>query len=121
VEETLRRELERAVDPGAVIGQAGIDGSSRICVETVRTFCAVYGAQAGNLALTALAVGGVYVAGGIAPRFLSRIQEGGFMAAFHHKGRYSHLMDAIPVKLVLNPKASLIGAAQAARELAAGD
>ena len=68
-------------------------------------FVSIYGAEAGNLALKTLAVGGVVVAGGIAPRILDWMTAGSFMTAFKDKGRLSPLMDAIPVQVALNPKA----------------
>jgi glucokinase len=77
----------------------------------------VYGAEAGNLALKAMAVGGVYVAGGIAPRILPRLTGGGFIASFRDKGRLTVLMDAMPVRVALNPRAPLLGAAQVASTL----
>jgi glucokinase len=77
----------------------------------------VYGAEAGNLALKAMAVGGVYVGGGIAPRILPRLTDGAFVAAFRDKGRLAALMDAMPVRVALNPRAPLLGAAQVASTL----
>jgi len=77
----------------------------------------VYGAEAGNLALKALAVGGVIVAGGIAPRILPALRAGSFVAAFRDKGRLSSLMETIPVFVALNPKTALLGAARVAASL----
>jgi glucokinase len=80
-------------------------------------FVAVYGAYAGNLALTGLTRGGVYVAGGIAPRIIDKLKEGGLMKAFRDKGRFSALMDEIPVHVVMNPAAGLLGAVHQARRM----
>jgi glucokinase len=66
-------------------------------------------------------VGGVYVAGGIAPKILPRLQESSFMAAFRNKGRMSELMKSIPVKVVLDPAAGLLGAALEACQIAASE
>ena len=82
-------------------------------------FVRLYGAEAGNLALKFLATGGVYVAGGIAPRILARLRSGPFMEGFLAKGRHSGLLQAIAVKVVLEPKTALFGAARRAEALAA--
>jgi glucokinase len=74
-------------------------------------FASILGAEAGNLALKVMALGGVYLAGGIPPRILPALQSGIFMEAFKRKGRMSRLMDEIPVHVILNPKAALRGAA----------
>lgn len=106
--------LERiaAGDPGSVIGESG---DCPVCTEAVDLFVDLYGAQAGNLALAVLAVGGVYVGGGIVVKLLPRIRRGGFLEAFTRKGRYEDMMEDIPVRIILEPKASLLGAAHAAR------
>jgi glucokinase len=88
-----------------------------LCVKVVEMFVSIYGAEAGNLALKTLAVGGVVVAGGIAPRIIESMAAGGFMTAFKDKGRLSPLMDTIPVQVALNPKAPLLGAAEVACQL----
>jgi glucokinase len=80
-------------------------------------FVSIYGAEAGNLALKVMAVGGVIVAGGIAPRIVPMLRAGGFVAAFRDKGRLTPLMDTIPVRVALNPRAPLLGAARVAAEL----
>jgi glucokinase len=107
-------------DPAAAIGTAGVSGTCPTAVEAVDLFLHLYGAQAGNLALTVMAVGGVYVGGGIAPKLLSRMTaNGGFVAAFTAKGRYAPLMADIPVWVILDPKTARLGAAEAARALLA--
>jgi glucokinase len=114
----VRARLERAdADPSAVVGEAGVAGTCPTCVEAVEFFVAVYGAQAGNLALTVMATGGVYVGGGIVTKMLPRMTTGAFMRAFVAKGRYEDFMAAIPVHIILEPKTALLGAAQAAAEL----
>jgi glucokinase len=80
-------------------------------------FVSVYGAEAGNLALKALALGGVLVAGGIAPRIVPLLQGGGFLAGFRDKGRLAPLMETIPVQVAMNPRAPLLGAARVAGDL----
>jgi glucokinase len=107
----------RSGDPAAVItSRAGSDGDP-LCVKVVEMFVSIYGAEAGNLALKTLAVGGVVVAGGIAPRIIDWMTTGNFMTAFKDKGRLSPLMDGIPVQVALNPKAPLLGAAEVASTL----
>jgi len=80
-------------------------------------FVEAYGAVAGNLAVTLLPYGGLYVAGGIAGKILPLIQEGGFMRSFRHKGRMDSLLEMMPVRLVLNDNVGLIGAAVCAAGL----
>jgi glucokinase len=80
-------------------------------------FVAVYGAYAGNLALTGLTRGGVYVAGGIAPKIVGKLKEGGFLKAFRDKGRFAALMEEIPIHVVMNPAAGLLGAVHEARRM----
>lgn len=104
-------------DPSAVIGQLGVAGTCPTCVEAVEMFVRIYGAQAGNLALVAMAVGGVYVGGGIVTKLLPRITTGEFVAAFVDKDPHRALLERIPVYVLLNPKASQVGAAHAAAEL----
>ncbi len=111
------RERMKVEDPGAAIGEAGITGACPTCTEAVEMFLGVYGAQAGNLALAILAVGGVYVGGGIVLKMLPRMTSSAFLEAFRDKGRYSSLMSEIPVQVLLDPRASLLGAAYAAAEL----
>lgn len=107
----------RSGDPSAVVSEVGLAGGHPLCVTALELFVSIYGAEAGNLALKALAVGGVYVGGGIAPKIRAKLVDGNFLAAFCDKGRYSALMGSIPVHLVLNPRAPLLGAAHVARSL----
>lgn len=106
----LRKKLQIG-DPSATITQVGLARGHELCVETLNLFASIYGAEAGNLALKTLGVGGVYVGGGIAPKILDKLKDGGFMRAFSNKGRYADFMKEIPVKIVLNSQAPLIGAA----------
>jgi glucokinase len=112
VAEALGRE-----DPGAVITRQALAGGDALCAKAVELFIEVYGAEAGNLALKGLTLGGVVVAGGIAPRILPLVRKGPFVAAFRDKGRLTPLMETIPVRVALNPKAPLLGAARVAAEL----
>jgi glucokinase len=98
-------------DPNAVIGQCAEDGSSSICFETMKIFSAAYGAEAGNVALKVLAMGGIYLGGGIAPKILKTLQNGSFTQAFLDKGRLSALLQSIPVRVILDETCALLGAA----------
>ena len=75
-------------------------------------FISILGAESGNLALKVLATGGVYLAGGIPPRIIPALSKDLFMKAFTHKGRFSGLVSKMPVHVILNPKAALLGAAR---------
>jgi glucokinase len=113
------RERMAAQDPNAVIGQCAEDGSSEICAEAMRIFVSAYGAEAGNLALKVLAAGGIYLGGGVAPKNLKLMQSGEFMRAFLDKGRLSPLLEAVPVRVILDETCALLGAAGYAEARAA--
>jgi glucokinase len=101
-------------DAGAAISEAALTGKDSLAERALDMFVAIYGAQAGNLALTCLASGGVYIAGGIASKILPRLQTGSFIRHFLAKGRMSELLTGLPVQVVTNPKVGLLGAAIAA-------
>lgn len=105
-------------DAPARISQAGLAGRCQGCVDALGMFVSAYGAEAGNLAVRAVATAGLYVGGGIAPKILPAIRSGSFMDAFLAKGAMRELVSRIPVKVILNPDAGLIGAAVFAQELA---
>jgi glucokinase len=98
-------------DLGAVVTQAGLAGKDAVCVDALDCFTRNYGAEAGNLALKMLALGGVYIGGGIAPKMLAKMQSPIFLDAFYHKGRMSPLLQSTPVYVILNDKTALQGAA----------
>lgn len=103
-------------DPSAVIAAAGLDHRDAVCDEALDLFTAIYGAEAGDLALRCVAVAGVYIGGGIAPKILPSLQSETFLRAFTDKGRFSSLVGGIEVSVALNPQTALLGAAlQAAR------
>jgi glucokinase len=110
-------QQEKSIDPGAVIGQAALSGSDRLCQQTLQLFVELYGAEAGNLALKLLPYGGLYISGGIAPKILPLIQNGEFMLNFTQKGRMRGILEDIPVHIVLNQQVGLIGAAICAARL----
>jgi glucokinase len=105
------RDRMQTEDPNAVIGDLGTKGSNELCSRTLDMFVSAYGAEAGNLALKVLSVGGVYLGGGVAPRILSKMEGGGFMKAFTDKGRLSGLLEQMPVRIILESRAALMGAA----------
>ncbi|HWQ69018.1 MAG TPA: glucokinase [Patescibacteria group bacterium] len=108
--EWLRTRLAED-DAGAVISEMGLTGDEPLCTKALNLFVSIYGTEAGNLALKAFAIGGVYIGGGIAPKILPKLQEGTFTRAFSDKGRFAELLRSIDVKVALNLRAPLIGAA----------
>jgi glucokinase len=98
-------------DPAPEITQLGLARSCSVCVETLDLWTSIYGAEAGNLALKVLALGGVYVAGGIAVKIIDKMKDGRFFNAFRDKWKFENLLGNIPVSVVLNESAPLLGAA----------
>jgi glucokinase len=111
----VRDAMAAAEHPAAIVTENGLDGRDALCSGALDLFCEVYGQEAGNLALKLLTTGGVYVCGGIAPRILPRLKAGIFERAYLDKGRLSHVLEAIPVRVVTNPRSGLVGAAALAR------
>jgi glucokinase len=118
-EPTWLRDRMQGEDPNAVIGECGENGTSDLCRRTLEIFVASYGAEAGNLALKALANGGIYLGGGIAPKILKTMKNGMFMQAFIDKGRLGNLLRQMPVHVLLESRTALIGAAAYAEARAA--
>jgi glucokinase len=112
-------ERMRHEDPNAVITESALKAKSQLCEKTLDMFVSAYGAEAGNLALKVLSVGGLYVGGGIAPRILEKLKDGTFLKAFNDKGRLSQLLVNIPVRVILESRTALIGAAAYAEARAA--
>lgn len=98
-------------DPAPFITKSGLERSCPVCVETLDLWTNIYGAEAGNLALKVLALGGVYVAGGIAVKILSKMKDGTFFNSFKDKWHFEKMLLDVPVSIVLNESAPLIGAA----------
>ncbi len=105
-----------AADPAAAVAE--LAGKSRLADEALNLFINCYGTQAGNFALSGLALGGVYIAGGIAPRMEERLHGDLFKLGFNRKGKMAGLMNHIPIKLVMNPQVGLIGSRIVAMRLA---
>ena len=106
-------------DPNAVITELALAAKSEICEKALDMFVAAYGAEAGNLALKVLSIGGLYIGGGIAPRILEKLKDGTFMRSFTDKGRLSQLLINMPVRVILESRAALLGAAAYAEARAA--
>lgn len=109
----LAAALAAAQDPTPVIVTAALDEANpcAICAATLDTFISILGAEAGNLALKVWATGGVYVGGGIPLRILSKLTGENFLQAFYRKGRFAEILSTVPVHVICNPKAALLGAA----------
>jgi glucokinase len=104
-----------AGDPPPVISEHGLSRRSKLCSDALDLFVSIYGAEAGNLALKLMATAGMFVGGGIARKILPRLEESGFLASFAAKGRMSALLERIPVRVVLDDRCALLGAARLAR------
>jgi glucokinase len=107
----LSEALRQGDHPAQTISQLAIAKKCPLCVHALDLFVSLYGAEAGNLALKLMATGGVYLGGGIAPKIIAKLREPGFMNAFTAKGRMRPLLQDIPVRVILNPKTALLGAA----------
>jgi glucokinase len=107
----------RQQDPAAAIAEFAAANRDALALQTLELFVSAYGAFAGNLALLALARGGVFLAGGVAPKISAFLQRGAFLRAFTGKGRFGALLERIPVRIVMNQKVGVIGAAAMARGL----
>jgi len=107
-------------DRAAAIARAANASADPAAEAAMDRFVRIYGAQAGNLALTALALGGVWIAGGVAAKNVERMRSGSFVEAFRAKGKHQKMLEEIPVRLVTDKVLALRGAARAARRLAAG-
>jgi glucokinase len=110
---------EHRPEAAALVSTAAMQGACPQCRESLERFVTLWGAEAGNLALKVLATGGVYLAGGIAPKILPVLRDGRFTEAFNAKEPHADLMRSIPVRVVLNDATALLGAARAADDLAA--
>jgi glucokinase len=102
----------RTGDAGTVISQAASAGSCALCGQTMDMFAAILGAEAGNLALKIMATGGVFIGGGIAAKILPLLQRPPLLEAFFAKGRFGDFMRRIPLRVILNDRAALLGAAR---------
>jgi glucokinase len=106
----MARRLEQE-EPAAAISEAGLRGNDPTAERALDWFVSLYGSAAGDLALVAGAIGGVWVGGGIAPKILPKLRSGAFVRAFRTKGRLSPYLERIPVRVILDPRTGLLGAA----------
>lgn len=108
------KELMKQEDPARAISENALRKRNALCAESLRLYVSMLGTVAGNLALTSMAVGGVYLGGGIPPKILPALIQGSFLKAFMDKGRFADFLAQIPVRVILNDRAALLGAAHAA-------
>ncbi|MBN1832641.1 MAG: glucokinase [Deltaproteobacteria bacterium] len=104
----------REKDPAKVITEAATDQEDPLCTEALNRFVVIFGEAAGNLALMGNTTGGLYLGGGISPKILHKLEEGMFLEAFSNKGRFREFLRRVPVRVILNDKAALLGAAHEA-------
>jgi glucokinase len=113
--EELRREIDTG-DAAAAISRAALNRTCRLAENSLDLWISVYGAEASNLALKVMSTGGLFLSGGISPKILSQLQGSRFMENFLDKGRMRPLVESIPVCVVTNEKAGLLGAARCAAQ-----
>lgn len=118
IEPAIEQRIEAGEPVAAVVGEAGVAGTSATCRRAVDLFLRLYGAQAANLALTTFALGGVYVGGGIIRKMLPRAADGPFREGFLDVGRFRDFVESIPVHAIREPRTAVEGAARVAAELA---
>ena len=111
-------EAFQKADPSAVVSEMALNKRSQTCIEALRLFVSIYGAEAGNYALKALARGGVYIGGGITPTILPLLKDGVFIESFLDKGRMGPLLASMPVRVILDDRAALLGAGHFAARFA---
>ncbi len=112
----LAQELTRE-DPGRVISQAALEGKCSLCEKSLDLFVALLAQECGNMALKLLAMGGVYMGGGIPPKILPKLKTPAFLQAFTNKGRFRSVLETVPVRVILNEYTALRGAARRASML----
>ena len=113
----MSRRLAEVDDTNAEISRVGVDGDDAVAVKTVELFVSLYGSAAGDLALVSKATDGLYVGGGIAPKILPKLKTGEFVEAFCNKGRLSPVLEKIPIRVIVEPRTALIGAAACAARM----
>jgi glucokinase len=107
----MKQALKQAADPTPIIVQKAMAGECELSIATLNTFVSILGAEAGNLTLEVMAMGGVYLGGGIPPKILTKLKDGTFMSSFVNKGRFAEMLAKVPVYVILNEKTALFGAA----------
>lgn len=104
--------IEDGVDKSAMVSSCALEQNDPLCLEALRMFAEIYAAEAGNLALKSMSLGGVFIGGGIAPKILPIIKSDYFLNAFFSKGRFEELLRRMTLKVSLNQETALIGAAR---------
>ncbi len=104
-------QIAEGKDRSAVITHRALKEQDPLCMEVLCLFAEIYGAEAGNLALKTLSLGGVYIGGGIAPKILCDMTKEHFMNGFMSKGRFREMLQGMQVKISLSPETALLGAA----------
>ncbi|MDD2905268.1 MAG: glucokinase [Sulfurimonas sp.] len=115
-EPLMIQNAEKNTDKSALISRCALEHNDALCLKTLELFTEIYGAEAGNLALKSLSLGGVYIGGGIAPKILSLMQQKHFMQGFVSKGRFEEMLMQMSVKISLNAETALLGAAHFAKD-----
>ncbi|MRR58372.1 MAG: glucokinase [Deltaproteobacteria bacterium] len=119
--ESLRQEVSASRHPAAIISAYGMEGRYPLCVRSLDIFAGLLGSRAGDVVLTYLSTGGLYLGGGIPPKLITKLREGDTVAAYLCKGRLSPLVESTPLRVILNERAALLGAASiAARQQGEG-
>ena len=113
---SFMEELPEGTDPSAMVSKGALEYKDPLCMETLRLFAEIYGAEAGNLALKTLSLGGVYIGGGIAPKILPFLTDNVFLEAFTAKGRFETLLREIDVQVAMNSETALLGSANYAAD-----
>jgi len=106
----LMTNIVKGEDPSAMVSRCALEEQDVLCMEALRLFVEIYGAEAGNLALKSMSLGGVYIGGGIAPKILPFMKSEDFMRGFTAKGRFEPMLRGMEVKISLNPETALLGA-----------
>ena len=104
--------IEKLVELNLQVTRAALDGSCPLCAQTMQIFVSILGAEAGTLALKTMATGGVFIGGGIAAKILPLLRQPALLDAFFAKGRFHDFMERIPLRVILNDRAALLGAAR---------
>jgi len=104
-------QIPEGKDRSAMVNECALKEHDPLCMEALRLFVEIYGAEAGNLALKSMSLGGVYIGGGIAPKILPLMTHNHFMNGFANKGRFEEMLRGMQVKISLNPETALLGAA----------
>jgi glucokinase len=108
----LRQQISQAADPPAMISQLALEHKAPICEQALTIFVGIYGSETGNCALNFMASGGVFIGGSIAAKIVPKMQDPIFMKSFLDKGRMQSLLVDMPVKIIVNDDAGIIGAAR---------